>query len=141
MGKSQRRVKAPVEPETAPGLKPPTPQVIVTVKPDGTLCAEVPGGGGCRHQVQLQPATAWEQLQGIISQRRDEIEAERLALAAAKQLKRKKGQPDWRLIAKHPESEAREHLSRRYTVSVTKCPNGPGLSSSTSNVTLDEMGL
>lgn len=125
------------------------PQLIVTLGPDGGLRLEGPGKAGYRDV--FEPATSpkkpsplerqllelLQAQQAEIAQRRAEQEAERQAERAGR---RRPKQPDWRLIAKHPEAEIRESFQQ---VQVTQVPMAGGgkLTVQRSRKGLEEMGL
>ena len=107
------------------------PQVIITLGPEGQLQIELPGKAGYREVVQAQlskkPSGLERQLTDLLTQqqttlaeRAAELRAEKAAERAAK---RRPKQPDWRLIARHPEAEIRERLA---PVQVTQVPMAGG---------------
>lgn len=83
------------------------PQVIVTLSPEGELQLEVPciDGGVNPHRriIPLTQANAGQKIARMLAEQKKKIDGEKAA--ARRQFK----QPDWRLIAKHPQVEIREY--------------------------------
>lgn len=105
------------------------PQLLVTLSPQGELLVEAPTNGGIRRQVELDQQLAGIRLQRMLSEQKKRIDGE-----AAEARRRVVKQPNWRLIAKHPQVEIREIL-------VQQCPQGPGLQTSYAKKSLEDMGL
>ena len=123
-----------------------TPQIAVGLSPDLELFVEAPNKSGSRHKVKLTPESAYSYLLGVLTEKAAEIEAERQTIAAAKaKARRRTAQPDWRLIAKHPEAEIRGGLTEAALCakgSITVLPTRASqLTSLTATNTLEEMGL
>lgn len=104
------------------------PQLLVTLSVEGELQVESPAEGAVRRQTRLSQGDAGQRMLRMLVEQKKRIDGE------ASQRRRQVSQPNWRLIAKHPQVEIRE-------VHVTHCPPGPGLSTSTSKKSLEEMGL
>lgn len=121
------------------------PQVLVTLSPEGELQIELPGKSGYREQVkpqlgkgrqlELQLLSLLQDQLASLAQRAAELQAEK---EQERQARRKPRQPDWRLIAKHPEVEIRERL-----VEVQQVPQAGGGKLTTQRVrkSLEDMGL
>ena len=123
-----------------------TPQIAVGLGPDLELFVEAPNKSGSRHKVKLTPESAYSYLLSVLTEKAAEIEAERQTIAAAKaKARRRTAQPDWRLIAKHPEAEIRGGLTEAALCakgSITVLPTRASqLTSLTATNTLEEMGL
>lgn len=84
------------------------PQVLVTLSPDGGLQLELPASGS-RIIIRLTTAEAGKKILRILNQQKARLDAESTAPRAP----RKRAQPDWTLIAKHPQAEIREVTARR----------------------------
>lgn len=111
-----------------------TPQIPVQIHgtfPDQYLTVEDPSGGH-RGKTVLTPDNAYSVLIGILMAKAGEIELERqLREERTKAPARKRAQPDWRLIAKHPEATIIERLPTA----------SPELKSLKAELNLEEMGL
>lgn len=100
------------------------PQLLITLSPEGELVVETTGPG-VRHQSILPLATAGTRLRRMLLDQQRRIEG-------SKPRKREARQPDWIVLAKHPQVEIRQML--------------PGHGVGTSNQTikdksLEELGL
>jgi len=101
------------------------PQALVTLSPDGELQIELPG----RKIVPLSQANAGRTLHRILSEQARKIKNEQISTRTWKQ-------PDWRLIAKHPQVEIREQLP------VTRVlARDPQIKQDKSQKSLEELGL
>lgn len=91
-----------------------TPQIAVVLQgtaPDQGLWVEAPNNSGSRHKIELTPANAYSVLMDVLCEKAGEIELERqLAEERRNKPKRRWKQPDWRLIAKHPEATIIQRL-------------------------------
>lgn len=153
MSKKSFRAKKSPEPAAQPiGPKPLTitPQIAVSIQgnfPDQELFVEQPNGSGTRHKVKLTPANAYKILMDLLMEKAGGIELER-QLAEERRNKsanRIGKQPNWRLIAKHPEAEIREGLVPAALCakgSITVIPTrAKELLSNTADKSLEDMGL
>lgn len=116
------RVSQPVE-------RSKVPQLLVTLSAEGDLQVESPAEGAVRRQTRLSQGDAGQRMLRMLAEQKKRIDGE-----ATERRKRQISQPNWTLIAKHPQVEIRE-------VQITHCKPGPGLSTSTSKKSLEEMGL
>lgn len=112
-----------------------TPQIPVAIHgtyPEQYLIVEQPNQSGSRKKVKLTPENAYNVLLEILMEKAGEIELER-QLAADRKAKgpRRKAQPDFRLIAQHPEVTIIERLATR----------AKELASNKADKSLEEMGL
>lgn len=78
------------------------PQALVTLSPEGELQIELPG----RKIIPLSQANAGRTLARILAEQARKIKNEQVRNRTYKQ-------PDWRLIAKHPQVEIRERLGEQ----------------------------
>ncbi len=85
------------------------PQVIVTLSPEGELQIEQ-AINGVRRLVPLTQANAGKTLARALLAQKKRIEASGVA---APKTKRQASQPDWTVIAKHPQVEIRQMLPGR----------------------------
>ncbi len=137
MSKKQAKAAKPVQPTPEPGPRPLviTPQIAVSIQgtyPGQELYVERPNQSGSRHKVLLTPENAYSILLDILQEKAGEIELERqLREDQRRSAKRPRKQPDWTLIAKHPEAIIIERLPTR----------SPALLANKSDQTLEEMGL
>ncbi len=125
-----------------------TPQIAVSIQgiyPDQELFVERPNGSGSRHKIKLTSANAYNILRDILMEKAGDIELERQLAAEQRAKVRKHAQPDWRVIAQHPQAEIRQGLT-----DASLCPKGSitvlptrasQLSSLKADKNLDEMGL
>ncbi len=125
-----------------------TPQIAVSIQgayPDQELFVERPNGSGSRHKIKLTQANAYNILRDILMEKAGEIELERQLALEARAKTRRTAQPDWRIIAQHPQAEIRAGL-----VDASLCPKGsitrlPTKSSQLSGLkadrNLEDMGL
>lgn len=105
------------------------PQLLVTISPEGELIVEAPGGGPTRKQVRLPLDSAGIRLRRMLLDQQRVIEAE----GREARKPRARPQPNWELIAKHPEVEIRR---------VKAAGTGAGkLSQTTVNKSVEELGL
>lgn len=131
--------------------KPPltiTPQCTVALQQDGALTIERIGSSTqpYRDRTVLTQANAYSVLMDYLSEKAGEIELERQLAQdrLARTGKRHRAQPNWRLIARHPQAEIRQGLTEASLCakgSITVCPPGSGLTGLKADRTLDEMGL
>lgn len=112
-----------------------TPQIPVAIHgtyPEQYLVVEQPNASGSRKKVKLTPDNAYQVLLEILMEKAGEIELERQLAAERKQSgPRKRAQPDFRLIAQHPEVTIIERLATR----------AKELASNKADKSLEEMGL
>ena len=124
--------KQPVAVEPGPKPLVITPQVIVCLQPTGELILEQSNQSPTRKRTVLTQDNIYNLLLAVLCEKQAEIEAERQAgLAAQRKAKRAKPQPDWWLIAKHPEAIIIERLATR----------SPELRSNKAELSLEEMGI
>lgn len=125
-----------------------TPQISVAIRgdyPEQELFIEQSAGGGYRKQTVLTPANAYRILLDILMEKAGGIELDRQLQLEAKNKPRRHSQPDWRIIAQHPQAEIRQGLT-----DASLCPKGsitvlPTKASQLSGLkadrTLEDMGL
>lgn len=112
-----------------------TPQIAVSIQgeyPNQALFVEQPNGSATRKKVELTRDNAYNILLDILMEKAGGIELER-QLTEERRSKgpRKRAQPDFRIIAQHPEVVIIERLATR----------AGQLVSNKSDKTLEEMGL
>lgn len=126
-----------------------TPQVVICLQgkyPDQWLSMELANNSATRRKVRLEPESAFGQIMLELQAKAGEIELERqLAQAKATAPTRRRVQPDWKLIAKHPQAEIRQGLTPVELTakgSISMCPTrGAGLTGLTAEQSLEDMGL
>ncbi len=115
-----------------------TPQISIAIQgsfPDQYMTVEEPAPAG-RKKTVLTQDNIYSTLFTILQAKAGEIELERqLANEQKTKAGRKRAQPDWRLIAKHPEATIIERLAP------TVCQTGSGPIGLKAEKTLEEMGL
>lgn len=125
-----------------------TPQIAVAIHgayPDQYLVVEQPNQSGSRKKVQLTQDNAYRVLMDILMEKAGEIELERQLALEARNKSRRSHQPDWWLIAQHPQAEIRQGLTDASLCakgSITILPTKASqLSSLKAEKTLEDMGL
>lgn len=81
------------------------PQLLITLAPDGTLQVET-AVNGVRRQQGLTQANAGQRLLRMLMEQKKRIDN----TVAAERKAARRAQPDWELIARHPQVEIRRAL-------------------------------
>lgn len=153
MSKKQARQKS-TEPEVkttqarVPKALVLTPQIAVAIHgtyPDQYLVVEQPNAFDSRKKVQLSQDNAYRVLMDVLMEKAGEIELERQLAEETRNKFRRSHQPDWRLIAQHPQAEIRQGLTDTSLCakgSITVLPTKASqLSSLKADKTLEDMEL